>query len=72
MTMERKIRLIAGSFILLSLALAWWVSPWWLLFTAFVGVNLIQSSLTKWCLMEDILKATGIHKERGGGTPAST
>jgi hypothetical protein len=64
MSMDQKIRLIAGTFILLSLALSYWVSPWWLLFTAFIGVNLIQSSMTKWCLMEDILRATGIHKER--------
>jgi hypothetical protein len=64
MTIERKIRLIAGTFILASLALAWWVSPWWLLFTAFVGVNLIQSALTGWCLMEDILRWTGAHRER--------
>ncbi len=63
MTMDRKIRLIAGTFILVTLALGWWVSPWWFLFTAFVGVNLIQSSFTKWCLMEDILKATGVHRE---------
>ncbi len=63
MTMDQKIRLIAGTFILLSLALAYWVSPWWLLFTAFIGVNLIQSSITKWCLMEDILRTTGIHRE---------
>jgi hypothetical protein len=61
--MDQKIRLIAGTFILLSLALAYWVSPWWLLFTAFIGVNLIQSSITKWCLMEDILRTTGIHRE---------
>ena len=66
MSMERKIRFIAGSFVLLSLLLAWLVSPWWLLFTAFVGVNLIQSSLTKWCLMEDILRATGVHREECG------
>jgi hypothetical protein len=64
MSMEQKIRLIAGTFILLSLGLGWWVSPYWFLFTAFVGVNLIQSSLTRWCLMEDILRATKIH--RGG------
>lgn len=55
MTMERWIRLIAGSFILISLALAGWVSGWFLLVTAFVGANLLQSSLTRWCLMEDIL-----------------
>lgn len=64
MSLHYKIRLIAGTFILISLALAQWVSPWWLLFTAFIGVNLVQSSLTKWCLMEDILKATGIHREK--------
>jgi hypothetical protein len=63
MTLERKIRLIAGTFILISLALGWWVSPWWLLFTAFVGVNLIQSAVTRWCLMEDILCTAGAHRE---------
>jgi hypothetical protein len=63
--MDRKIRLVAGTFVLLSLALAHWVSPWWLLFTAFVGVNLLQSALTGWCLMEDILRWTGIHRETG-------
>ena len=65
MTLDRKIRIIAGTFVLLSLALAQWVSPWWLLFTAFVGINLFQSGLTGWCLMEDILRRTGIHKETG-------
>lgn len=65
MSLDHKIRLIAGTFVLLSLAIGYWVTPWAFLFTAFVGVNLIQSSLTKWCLMEDILKASGIHKERG-------
>ena len=63
MSLNHKIRLIAGTFILASLALGFWVSPWFLLFTAFVGVNLIQSALTRWCLMEDILRATGIHRE---------
>ena len=62
MSMDQKIRTIAGTFILASIALGVWVSPWWLAFTAFVGVNLIQSSFTKWCLMEDILRATGVHK----------
>jgi hypothetical protein len=60
-SLEQKIRLIAGTFILASLALAVWVSSWWLLFTAFVGLNLVQSALTGWCLMEDILRKTGIH-----------
>lgn len=59
MTLERRIRLIAGTFILTSLALAHWVNPNWIWFTAFVGANLIQSSFTKWCLMEDILRKFG-------------
>ncbi len=63
MSMDRKIRLIAGMMILLSLLLGVWVSAWWLLFTAFIGVNLLQSSITKWCLMEDILRATKIHTD---------
>lgn len=57
MTLENKIRAIAGTFILASLALGWWVNPLWFLFTAFVGLNLLQSAFTKWCLMEDILRA---------------
>lgn len=61
MTMDQKIRMIAGTLILVSLALGTWVSPYWFFFTAFVGANLLQSSLTKWCLMEDILRWTGIH-----------
>lgn len=60
MSLEHRIRLIAGTFILISLALGRWVDPNWLWFTAFVGVNLIQSAFTKWCLMEDILKKLGI------------
>ncbi len=64
MSMDRKIRLIAGTMILISLALAVWGSEWWLLFTAFIGENLLQSSITNWCLMEDILRATKIHTDR--------
>ena len=60
MIIERWIRVIAGSFILVSLALGWYVSPWFFLFTAFVGVNLFQSGLTRWCLMEIILKKLGV------------
>ena len=63
MTMEKYIRIMAGTFILMSVGLAIWVSPWWLLFSAFIGINLLQSSLTGWCLMEDILRGTGIHRE---------
>lgn len=57
---NRIVRAVAGSFILISLLLAVYVNINWLWFTAFVGVNLLQSSLTKWCLMEDILKKVGI------------
>ncbi len=63
MTIEHTIRAIAGTFILISLALAVWVNIHWLWFTAFVGVNLLQSAFTKWCLMEDILKKI----KNGGG-----
>ena len=49
------IRRIAGSFVLLSLALGFWVSPYWYLLTAFVGLNLLQSSFTRWCPMERLL-----------------
>ena len=59
MTLEHRIRMIAGTFILASLALAHWVNHNFLWFTAFVGANLLQSSLTKWCLMEDILRKLG-------------
>ena len=63
MSLESKIRVIAGSFVLISLALGWWVSPWFFLFTAFVGFNLLQSGITGWCLMNDILVKTGLHKD---------
>ena len=53
---NRIVRGIAGSFILISLILAIKVNINWLWFTAFVGANLLQSSLTKWCLMDDILE----------------
>lgn len=56
MTIENKIRAFAGTFILLSLALAHYHSPNWLWFTAFVGANLLQSSFTKFCPLEIILK----------------
>ena len=57
---NRLVRGIAGSFILISLLLAIYVNLNWLWFTAFVGANLLQSSFTKWCLMEDILKKLGV------------
>jgi hypothetical protein len=62
MKMEQYIRAIAGTFILLSLVLGYLFSPYWYLFTAFVGLNLLQSAFTKWCLMEDILVKLGVPK----------
>ncbi len=64
MTSWQLVRIVAGGFILLSLALGIpgspiFVSPWWLAFTAFVGVNLLQSGFTKWCLMENIMRKLG-------------
>ena len=60
MTVEAGIRMVAGVFILLSVALGVWVNPWWFAFTAFVGLNLLQSAFTKWCPMMAILKAAGL------------
>ena len=60
MTVERALRLMAGFFVLLSVALAHWVSPYWLLFTAFVGLNLFQSGLTNWCPAMFILRKFGL------------
>ena len=56
MTLERSIRMLAGSLILISLALYYFVSPYWLFLTLFVGLNLFQSSITGWCLAEQIFK----------------
>ena len=65
MTSWRIVRIVAGFFILLSLALGIpgspiFVNQWWLAFTAFVGANLLQSGMTKWCLMETLLRKAGI------------
>lgn len=57
---NRIVRAVAGSFILISLVFSIYVSENWLWFTAFIGANLLQSSFTKWCLMEDILKKFGV------------
>jgi len=57
---DRHIKGIAGTFILISLLLAHFVNPNWIWFTAFVGANLLQSAFTNWCLMEQILKKVGV------------
>ena len=59
MTIERTLRGIAGFFVLLSLALGYWLSPYFYLFTAFVGLNLLQSAFTNWCPMMAILRKGG-------------
>lgn len=61
------IRRFAGGFVLISVALGYWVNPAWLLFTAFVGINLLQSSFTGFCPLERILARTGFP----GCAPAS-
>jgi hypothetical protein len=60
MTVERTLRLMAGAFVLISLALGHWVSPYWYLFTAFVGLNLFQSGITNWCPAMAILRKLGM------------
>ena len=60
MTVERTLRGIAGTFILLSVALGYFMHPGFYLFTAFVGANLLQSALTNWCPMMTILKKAGL------------
>ena len=60
MTIDRYLRLIAGFFVMLSVALGHWVNPNWYYFTAFVGLNLFQSAFTKWCPMITILKKLGV------------
>ena len=60
MNVHSWLRLIAGAFVMSSVALGVFVSPWFLLFTAFVGANLFQSALTGWCPMMSILRSCGV------------
>jgi hypothetical protein len=60
MTVENGVRIMAGAFILVSLALGIWVHHYWFFFTAFVGLNLIQSAFTHFCPAEMILKKAGL------------
>jgi hypothetical protein len=66
MTVERALRLMAGIVIFVSLALAHYVSLYWLWLTAFVGLNLLQSAFTNWCPAMSIFRAMGLKE---GGTP---
>lgn len=62
MTVERYLRLISGAFVLASLLLGYYVSPYWFLFTGFVALNLIQSAFTDWCPMMSFLRRLGAKK----------
>jgi hypothetical protein len=60
MNVNEALRAIAGFFVLASLALGWWVHPGFYLFTAFVGLNLLQSAFTRWCPMMSFLRMAGV------------
>lgn len=60
MNVERYLRMIAGAVVVISLALGYWVSPYWFLLTAFAGLNLFQSAFTNWCPMITILRKAGV------------
>jgi len=60
MNIERYLRLIAGLFVVVTLALGYLLNPWWFLFTAFVGLNLFQSAFTNWCPMMAFLRKLGV------------
>ncbi len=68
--MERAIRMLAGTIVTVSVALGYFVSPYWFLLTLFVGLNLFQSSLTNWCLAEQIFAKLGIGVEDNSQTEA--
>lgn len=70
MSLENSIRLLAGSMVLISLLLYWFVSPYWLLLTAFVGLNLVQSSVTRFCPAEIIIRKA-FFERRGASQPSN-
>jgi hypothetical protein len=62
MTVQEWLRAIAGTFVVASVALGHWIHPGFYLFTAFVGVNLLQSAFTRWCPMVSLLRALGVRE----------
>ena len=64
MDLNAWLRLIAGAFVMLSVGLGYFVSPWFYLFTAFVGLNLVQSAFTGWCPMMALLRGLGVPEIR--------
>ncbi|MBS0456242.1 MAG: DUF2892 domain-containing protein [Proteobacteria bacterium] len=67
MSLERAVMAFAGTMVLLSLALTYFFSPWWMLFTAFIGVNLIQSSFTGFCPAAKVMRALGVGRDAAPG-----
>jgi hypothetical protein len=63
MKMEQWTRAIIGTFVLISVGLGYFYHRYWYFFTAFIGINLLQSAFTKWCLLEDILEKFGVDKK---------
>ena len=59
LTVDEGLRAVAGAFVVLSVALGTWVNPWFFAFSAFVGLNLFQSALSRWCPMMAFLKRLG-------------
>lgn len=66
MSIERIVRMVAGAFVTLGAALSYWHSPYWLLFVAFVGLNLFQSAFTGWCPLMTILRKMGYKSAEAG------
>ena len=62
MRVEEALRLVAGLFVMVTVALGLAVNPWWFAFTGFVGLNLFQSAFTKWCPMMTLLRRLGIQE----------
>jgi hypothetical protein len=62
MAVNEALRLVAGIFVLVSLTLGYWSHPGWYILTAFVGLNLLQSALTKWCPMMWLLDKIGLKR----------
>jgi glucan phosphoethanolaminetransferase (alkaline phosphatase superfamily) len=70
MTVERGLRLMAGVMVLLSAALTYYVSHYWMWLTVFIGLNLLQSAFTNWCPAMSILRAIGLKETNCSAFPA--
>ena len=70
MNIDRAVLMVAGSVLLISLALAWLVSPYWLLLSAFVGLNMVQASVTGFCPAAIVLRKLGVKEGPAFACPA--